>query len=153
MTGLVLEGLIVVDENLVMFCQKEKGCLKMSHTVDCLQSISSIHSPDFKPRNCLKYGHCSQGDSILWLFYFLPPRFFFGNFLQNWSLQPWFSLGDPILGIHSMRRGGLILEKAHTNHINKARFFHYGMSCIEDFSIMGCLALKIFPLWGVSHRR
>jgi hypothetical protein len=89
-------------------------------------------SPDSRVRICLKCGHCSRGDLIFWFFYFRPPTFFFWQFFfQNWNLRPWFSLTDPILGIHSMGRGVWFLTGIHTNKTRD----------------------QIFLLWAVSHSR
>jgi hypothetical protein len=87
--------------------------------------------PDSKAHEHLKCGHCSRGDPIFWFFYFWPLHAFFGIFLQNWNLRPWFILGAPIPDSHSMGRGSLIFEGGpHHNHTIWARFFHSGLSRI-----------------------
>jgi hypothetical protein len=40
--------------------------------------------------------------------------------------------GGPIPDSHSMGRGSLIFEGANTNKTIGARFFYYGLSCIQD---------------------
>ena len=68
-----------------------------------------------------------EKDPIFWLFYFYPLSYFFWQFfVQNWSLQAWLCLGDLTLDSHSMEKGDLILEGAHTNKKIGAKFFYYG---------------------------
>jgi hypothetical protein len=86
-------------------------------------------SPDSKPRNYLKCGYYSRGNPVFWFFYFCPHTFFFWHFFTKLEFT---SLRDPIPGIHSMGKGGLILEGAHTNKKNRG---------------------QIFPLWSVLHSR
>ena len=87
---------------------------------------------------CLKCGHCSWVVPIFWFLHFHSPTCFFWHFiLLNWNLRPWFCQGDPILGIHSIGRGSLIIfEGAHTNKTIGARLFYYGLSRIQDMWIL-----------------
>ena len=95
-----------------------------------LVNSTSLAPLDSKVHEHLKYGRYSRGDPIFWFFYFRPLHDFFDIFLQNWNLWPWFSLGAPILGSHSIGRGSLIFEEGPTNHTIGTRFFHSGLSRI-----------------------
>jgi hypothetical protein len=119
------QGLIKVAKSDLQYQRKIWGHSCQITTLCCI--------PDSKPCNCLKYRQCSWRDPIFLFFYFRPPTYFFWHFkIQNWSLQSLFSLGNPILGIHSMERRGLILEGANTNKYIGARFFHYEVFSIQD---------------------
>jgi hypothetical protein len=106
-------------------------CLPKIHPHVNDKHLQIYNNLDSRVRILLKCRHCSQGAQFF-LFLYFPSTCFFDIFLQNWNLQPWFSLGGPIPGSHSMGRGSLIFEGAHTNKTIGARFFYYGLSRIQD---------------------
>jgi hypothetical protein len=80
----------------------------------------------------LNAGTIYQRTSLLDFPIFAPLHIFLGYFfLQNWNLQPWFSLSDPILGIYSIERGSLKLEGSTPIKIG-AKFFQYEVSHIKN---------------------
>jgi hypothetical protein len=86
-----------------------------------------------------------QGPHFL-IFLFLPHTYFFWHFFQNCGVQLWFSLKDPILGIHSMGRGSLTLEGTYNNEKIGAKSFHYGVSCMHLREWWGLLSrLAVLP--------
>jgi hypothetical protein len=101
---------------------------------DCSAVTLEALTPTLEFVYVLNVGIVHEGTPFSDFLYFRSPTCSFWHFFYKIRIYDphLVSLGDPIPGIHSMGRGSLIFEGAHTNKTIGARFYYYGLSRIQD---------------------